>query len=120
MQLALDLFSTANKAGAAEEWLAAALPSIATELGADYAAVAAGDVGRWNVLAASGPARPLPAELLAETLDRDALQVRGEWAAGPIAPPGQRPEALVLHWARASSPEIASAVGACCPSCARP
>ena len=88
---------------------------IAAELSADYAALAAGDGGRWNVLAASGQPRPLPVELLADALDRETVQVRGEWAAGPLAPRGDRSEALVLHWAKAPAAEIESAVALLLP-----
>jgi Nif-specific regulatory protein len=115
MPLALDLFTAANKDGAPEDWLASALPAIAAELAADYAAVAAGDGGRWSVVAASGQPRPLPGDLLAEALDRESVQVRGDWAAGPLAPRGDRAEALVLHWPHTPAADAASAVAQVLP-----
>ena len=112
----LDLFTIANKAGAPEDWLAAALPLVAAEAAADYAAVAASDDGRWNALAASGQPRPLPGELLADALDRETVQLRGEWAAGPLAPRGDRAEALVLHWPKPPAAETAAVLAALLPA----
>jgi Nif-specific regulatory protein len=115
VQLALELFTTANKADEPDAWLAAALPVIASELGSDYAAVAGADGGRWSIRAEFGATQALPGELLAETLDREAVQSQGNWAAGPMGPRSAQNEALVLHFPQAVTTGATAAVGSLLP-----
>ncbi len=102
MNLSLELLAAANRAEEPNAWLAAALPAIAAEMAAAYAALAAADGGRWNVVAESGASRSPPVELLADALDRETPQARGNWVAAPLAPRGGAAEALLLCWAAAS------------------
>ena len=69
-------------------FLAAALPQMAAAARLEYLALAVSQSGRWVVEAETGSSRPAPARLLAEALDREALQVRGNWLALPVAAPG--------------------------------
>jgi Nif-specific regulatory protein len=66
-------------------FLSQALPLVAQALSAEYVALAKGEKGVWWTLAASGPQRPLPSDLLAEALDSDAPVSRREWIAAPLA-----------------------------------
>jgi Nif-specific regulatory protein len=115
MQLAVELFTAANKSGEPDAWLVAALPVIASELGAEFAAVAVADSGRWGARAESGSTRALPTELLAEALDRDAIQAQGNWAAGPLGPRAGQTEALVLHFPHEVTADVTAAVGSLLP-----
>ena len=47
----------------------------------------------------AGSYEPLPIDLLADVLDRDTAQARGEWAATPLAPRTAEGEVLVVHLA---------------------
>ena len=115
MQLALELFTAANKAGDPDAWLAAVLPVIASELAADFAAAAVADGGRWHSRVESGPTRALPGDLLADVLDRDAVKTDGNWAAGPLAPRAAQAEAMVLHFPQAATADAAAAIESLLP-----
>ncbi|HEV3138377.1 MAG TPA: sigma-54-dependent Fis family transcriptional regulator [Pirellulales bacterium] len=115
MPLALELFTAANKAAEPDAWLAAALPLIASELGADFAAAAVADAGRLYARVESGPARALPGDLLAEVLDREAVRADGNWAAGPLAPRAAQAEALVLHFPQSVAADVAAAIESLLP-----
>ena len=98
--------------------LPAGFPHVAAAVGADYVALVAPSGGRWSVVgewrtdwsAGILPAKggrdgrapgeePLPVGFLADVLDRDTVQVRGEWAATPLAPRSAEGEVLVVHLA---------------------
>ncbi len=115
IQLAQELLAAASKAEGPDSWFAAALPALAAELAADYAAVALANGGRWTAASAWGPPRSLPGELLAEALDREAVRTQGNWAAGPLAPRGAQAEALVLHWPQPAAAETVAAVESLLP-----
>jgi len=82
-------------------YLRQALPIVAQSLGGDYVAVLKGEKGRWWTVAASGPERTVPAELLADVLDQDQALSRGEWHVAPLAPHTGSGEALAAFriWA---------------------
>lgn len=65
-------------------FLTAGLPLVVEALRAEYAAVAGPEAGRWGVLADAGRKQSLPAELLADVLDRDRVHSTGGWAAAPL------------------------------------
>ena len=46
-----------------------------------------------------GHGRPLPVDLLAEVLDRETAQARGDWTAIPLAPRTAEGEVLAVHLA---------------------
>jgi len=71
--------------------------SFAAVFGADYIALTVPDAGRWRLTAEWGMAKPLPRDLLAETLDTDAVQIQDNWAAAPLSPRSHQSEVLALH-----------------------
>ena len=76
-------------------------PALLPVLGADYVALAAPAAGRWSVVADSGLAKPLPIELLAEALDREAARADSDWVAAPLAPVRKRPKSWRSTWLHA-------------------
>ncbi len=62
-----------------------------------------------------GSRAALPSELLAETLDREAVRTDGDWAAGPIAPRAAQAEAIALHWPKAVAGDTVAAVESLLP-----
>ena len=88
-------------------YLRQALPIASQTLGGDYLAVLKGEKGKWRTVAASGPERAVPAELLADALDQDATLSRGEWHVTPLAPHGGTGEMLAAFriWADPKSPD---------------
>jgi Nif-specific regulatory protein len=83
------------------EVLAELLPQLAAVLACEFVAVVQGEQGRWTVIAASGTARALPAELLGDTLDAESLATRGRWSALPLHPRALQGELLLAHAAAA-------------------
>jgi transcriptional regulator with GAF, ATPase, and Fis domain len=75
-----------------------ALAAIEEAAGAELAALVRGQKGEWTVAASAGTLRPLPADLLAEALDRESAVARGPWAAAPLADHGAAGDVLVLHF----------------------
>jgi Nif-specific regulatory protein len=66
-------------------YLSLALPLVAQTLGGDYVALTKGEKGIWRTIAASGPQRPLPTDLLAEALDSGTAISRRDWSVAPLA-----------------------------------
>ncbi|MGO9114945.1 MAG: sigma 54-interacting transcriptional regulator [Thermoguttaceae bacterium] len=110
MNLLLELLATANQADEPGNWLTSALPVIAGDLAAAYVALAVADGGRWNTLAKAGSARSLPAELLAEVLDREVARSLDNWVAGPLSSRADSAEALVVYWPSALPPDALASV----------
>jgi transcriptional regulator with GAF, ATPase, and Fis domain len=116
--LSLDLLATANQSDDPIAWLRAALATIAAELSASYAALVGAEEGRWSAVAETGSARSLPLELLAEVLDREAVQKHGQWIAGPLgrAPSSEAAaQALVVCWPKDVPPDALASVEALLP-----
>jgi transcriptional regulator with GAF, ATPase, and Fis domain len=67
-------------------FLTLALPLVAQTLGGDYVALAKGEKGVWRTIAASGPQRPLPSDLLSEVLDSGTAGQRHDWSVAPLVP----------------------------------
>lgn len=78
-------------------FLRQALPLVCQTLGGEYLAVVQGEKGQWRTFAASGPQRAAPADLLAEALDRDEPQVRGDWYVAPLAERASSGEMLAAY-----------------------
>src|SRR5438552_11247011 len=76
-------------------FLRQALPLISQTLGSEYVAVVRGVKGRWRTIAAAGPERTPPDELLAGVIDGDRPLARGDWHAAPLAPQSVSGELLV-------------------------
>src|SRR5262245_20110451 len=85
-------------------YLNLALPMVAQTLGGDYVALAKGEKGIWRTIASSGPQRPLPTDLLSETLDSDAPVSRRDWCIAPLALHGGNGELFAAYrtWAGAA------------------
>jgi transcriptional regulator with GAF, ATPase, and Fis domain len=67
-------------------FLTQALPLACQALDGEFLALAGGQKGVWRTLGASEPHRPLPTDLLSESLDADAPVIRGDWFVTPLAP----------------------------------
>jgi Nif-specific regulatory protein len=78
-------------------FLRQALPLVGQIVAVDYVALVHGEKGRWRIIAASGPERPAPSELLAEVLDRDQPLARGEWHVRPMAGQSSKADLVVIN-----------------------
>jgi transcriptional regulator with GAF, ATPase, and Fis domain len=107
LALGADLLWQATQAETEERLVAWALPATGAAVGGDYVALAIPAAGRWVASAASGAARQLPADLLADALDRETTLANAGWVAAPLASRAEEGEVLVAHLASAS----ASALG---------
>ena len=90
-------------------YLSDALPPISFVAGGDFVALAGQLGGQWTARAESGKRRPLPVDLLADVLDREAAAVHDAWVAVPLAPRRSTGEALVMHCAPSTEPREALA-----------
>ncbi len=106
--VAAEMFVAAIRSDGVSDFLVAALSSLATAVGSHEATLAAAALGQWSVLATSGSPPPMPVELLAEVLDREAPQVEGPWVAAPIGLP-EAGEVLALRFT--SDDQAAGAAG---------
>jgi transcriptional regulator with GAF, ATPase, and Fis domain len=109
-----------------EQFAAAAAAAMLPAVGADYIALVAAVEGRWAVVGAAGAAQPLPTDLLAEALDRQAVQAAAAWLVVPLASsaPGggglSGSELLAAHLSPADNGETARrAVEPLLPACRR-
>ena len=64
---------TANRADEPASYLSTGLATLAAAAHVDYAALAAAVSGQWTVQSETGTRQPFPTDLLAESLDREAL-----------------------------------------------
>ena len=105
---ALELLWRAAQQDSVTAYLGEALPLVLQATGGDFAAVAAADVGRWQVVAQSGPRQTLPGDLLAEVADREAGSTANGWLAAPISGRAANAEILSVHAAgkAASAPTL--------------
>ena len=107
LSLGADLLWQATQAETEESLLGWALPAIGALLGADHVALAGSAAGRWVTLAASGAARQLPMELLANALDREITVADAQWIAAPLASRAEEGEVLAVHLASKSPSPVA-------------
>jgi Nif-specific regulatory protein len=98
LSAAAELLWAAQNLDDPKSWLDSALPALLAALGGDYVALVSGTGGRWTVSADVGRVSNVPAELLAEALDREAVRQQGPWLAAPLAPRAVPVEALVVHF----------------------
>jgi len=111
LAVGVELLRRANSFDEPTAWLAAALPAVYAAAGGDYALLAVADAGHWTVLADAGRPFPLPSDLMAHVLDRDAPASAGNWAAAPLAPRTAAGEVLAVYTAAAMpSARLAGAV----------
>jgi transcriptional regulator with GAF, ATPase, and Fis domain len=78
-------------------YLLQALPLVGETLGSEYLAIVRGEKGQWRSVGSFGPRRTLPAELLAEALDREMPAEEGGWYVVPLAPRSQTAEMLAVY-----------------------
>ena len=83
---ASELLLRASQAAEVPAYLNEVLPAILTVAEGDSVALAAARRGQWAATAQAGDARPLPTDLLAEVLDREAPSVQDGWAASSRYP----------------------------------
>ncbi|HUG68387.1 MAG TPA: sigma-54-dependent Fis family transcriptional regulator [Pirellulaceae bacterium] len=86
----------------AELW-ASTLPLVANELQCQSLAVVRSDKGEWIVESQTGLKKTLPAEFLAEVLDRVNMGVSGGWLAATL--PGQADLLLLSYFDKTPNPE---------------
>ena len=108
-QVAHEVMYGSEQAGRAERMAGRGPASACRGVDGDYAAVVTADGGRWVALCESGPSRAMPGDLLAETMDRDAVRAQANWAAAPLAARAAQAEALVLHWPKEGNAEMLAA-----------
>jgi len=101
--LAAELLWRANQADHADDFLATTVPGLPAAASADYLALVAARSGQWTVFAQSGPARSLPVELLAESLDAELAQADDAWAVAPLHRHAAAAELLLVHHERGKS-----------------
>jgi len=96
-EAASKLFYWAASESEPDVFLRQALPLVAQTLGGEYVALVEGAKGRWRTIAASGPARAIPDELLADALDGEQPVVGSEWYVTPLAPRVSKSELLAAY-----------------------
>jgi Nif-specific regulatory protein len=74
-----------------------ALASVLSMIGGDYAALARLREARWAIEAQAGKQQPLPVNLLAEVLDREAAVSQAPWVAAPLVARESAAGVLVAH-----------------------
>jgi len=79
------------------KYLHAVLPAISAAAGADYAALATAAAGHWRLDAEAGLQQSLPADLLAEVLDRETALTKSDWAAAALALRKSPGKVLLVH-----------------------
>jgi Nif-specific regulatory protein len=100
-------------------YLAAALPAVRSAVSAGFVALAAPRGGNWAALGESGERRPLPTELLADTLDADAPAARDGWLAAPLVRRAHAGEHLVVYAAGVPVDRALALVAALAPPLAQ-
>jgi len=107
--LAAELLWQAGQGDDTARFLALALPAVARQIGAEFAALADLASGKPRVLAEWGPPRTVPWDAVTEALDRETAVVAEAWVAAPLAPHAASGEALVVAVTHSTSREQAFA-----------
>ncbi|MCE5267923.1 MAG: sigma-54-dependent Fis family transcriptional regulator [Planctomycetaceae bacterium] len=84
--------------------LQAVSPRLLAALGADYVALVTPAAGRWAVSADAGLPTPLPADLLADVLDREVGRADAGWVAAPLVSRSEPSQLLAAHLTATASP----------------
>jgi Nif-specific regulatory protein len=109
-ETASQLFYAAATENSPAVFLKHSLPLVSQALGGEYLALVRGEKGKWRVLGASGPERPLPTDLLAEVLDSEEPQLRRQWYIVPLATHGGTSELLAAFRTWNEHPEPGDAM----------
>lgn len=109
-ETASQLFYAAASENSPAAFLKQALPLVSQALGGEYLSLVRGEKGKWRVLGASGPERPLPTDLLAEVLDNDEPQLRRQWYVAPLTQRGNMGELLAAFRTWTERPEPGDAM----------
>lgn len=109
-ETASQLFYAAAFETSPTAFLKVAIPLICQALGGDYLALVKGEKGKWRVLGASGPERPLPTDLLAEVLDDDRPRLLRQWYVAPLSPRSGTGEVLAAYRTWLERPEPGDAL----------
>jgi transcriptional regulator with GAF, ATPase, and Fis domain len=104
-EAASQLFYVAALENSPAAFLKQALPVVCQALGGDYLALVKGEKGKWRLVGASGPERPLPTDLLAEVLDSDQPALKRQWYVLPLAPRSGTGELLAAFRSWLERPE---------------
>jgi Nif-specific regulatory protein len=104
-EAASRLFFWAAQEADPAAFLRQAVPLVNQTLGGEYLALLRGEKGQWRTLAASGPQRSVPMEILAEVLDRGEPVVRGDWFVAPLVQHAATGEVLAAYRTWTSAPE---------------
>jgi Nif-specific regulatory protein len=96
--LAADLLWRASHIDSSGVFLAQSLPLVLGVAGAEFLSIAIVERGKPVSTAAFGPPRSLPAQLVADALDRETALVDGSWVAAPLAPHAASGEVLLFHF----------------------
>ncbi len=97
---ASQLFFWAATESDSAAFLSHALPLISQTIESEYLALVQGSRGRWKAIASAGQLRPLPIELLSESLDSGQAVARGDWNLSPLSPQNDNGELLVAYRSR--------------------
>ncbi len=112
LAIAAKIYCRAHRIDDANAYLTTSLPLLSGMASGDYIALAIATAGRWTVTAESGGNQPLPSDLMAEALDREALTGRGDWLAVPLETRQAVAEMLVVHGKNvAQLPSVSAAIG---------
>jgi Nif-specific regulatory protein len=109
-ETASQLFYAAATENSPAVFLKHSLPLVSQALGGEYLALVRGEKGKWRVVGASGPERPLPTDLLAEVLDSEEPQLRRQWYIVPLATHGGTSELLAAFRTWNEHPEPGDAM----------
>jgi len=97
-RLGTDLAAAAAQEGQESSVWIEFLPQIRDTLRAPYVSIAVPQLGGWSVVEDTGSRQPLPADLLAEALDREATGCAEEWVVSPTTHPAGTNEILVVRF----------------------
>jgi transcriptional regulator with GAF, ATPase, and Fis domain len=109
-ETASQLFYAAATENSPAVFLKHSLPLVSQALGGEYLALVRGEKGKWRVVGAAGPERPLPTDLLAEVLDSEEPQLRRQWYIVPLATHGGTSELLAAFRTWNEHPEPGDAM----------
>ena len=105
LPVATEICWRANHATDSLDYLNAVLPTLLAAVGASYVALVEATGGRWVALADAGGSRPLPEDMLADVLDREAPGASGNWAAVPLDIGASGGRAIAIDCGTGTGPE---------------